>query len=402
MTSLLRRSVFTLAGFALAGAAFAYPVAVTTNADSGDGSFRAAIETANGDSAADAVVFDIGLGTITLESTVEYTGAQLLSIFGSEATITGDGFADDLFRSTGGGKLWLGYLTFDDSGAEGVEVDVPAVATGDLRTTLYRVTIDGSAGFGLLIEDKVHASDAGLVLDLLHSTISGNGTPATSDADPDNDHDGVRVNEAGLGGITVDVTKSTVTGNAYDGVEVDEEDGGDVTFAAAHSLFAENGFGLESDLEDGLDVDEADGGSVRVALVQSVAENNYQDGFDLNEAGDGDITVNANKSRSTGNGTEGDGRGLDVEEEDAGNNTFHAQFCTFSDNQEDGVRNNESGGGNLLARLLYSSVQNNGDDGYDGDEDDAGSGTLFVQRGTIVNGNADDDFDLDDVVKKVQ
>ncbi len=395
MNSMLSRSLnLGLAGFALATLASAYSIPVTSNADSGGGTFREAIESANGDNSVDSIVFDSGLGTIALDTTVEYAGAQGLTIFGNDATISGGG-AYDLFRSSGGGDLWIRNLTFDGSGEEGIEVDLPSGATGEIRTSLYRVTVSNSAANGVLIEDQVDNSDAGVVFELLHSTISDNGTASAS---INYDQDGVRINEGGLGGIRADIAWSTVTGNKYDGIEFDEKGEGDVWASAANCQFNENGFGFPGDLEDGFDIDEADAGNVFVALPYSTANDNAEDGFDHNEAGEGDITVNGNRSTATGNGS----RGQDVEEEDGGSIFFHAQDSTYSDNTGDGIRNSENGDGNLTSRLLRTKVQGNDDDGIDAEESksDAGTGTglLRIQKGTVVSGNAKN-FELDNVVQ---
>lgn len=389
------RTLAFAALLAAGAAAHALSVPVTSNADSGAGSFREAIAAANGDALVDSIVFDAGLGTITLDSTVAYTGAQALSIHGADATITGVGDFD-LFGSNGGGDLWIGHLTFDGSGQEAIQIDLPSGAVGDVRTSLFRVTISGSAGFGLLIEDQIEESAAGVVLDLLHCAITGNGTASL---DTNFDQDGVRVNEGGAGGIRLDVTKSTVTGNAYDGIELDEKGEGDVWASASQSDFVDNGFGYPGDLEDGFDIDEADGGSVWAAVVDGSSTGNAEDGYDFNEEGDGDITVNANGARSSDNGS----RGQDVEEAGAGTLSFHAESSRYIDNGGDGVRNSETDAGDLLSRLLRTTISGSGDDGIDaeqskGEDPVVGRGWLRVQKGSSVTGNAKN-FELDNVVK---
>ena len=57
-------------------------VLVTDGGDSGPGTFRNAIAEANANSAVNAIVFD-GVSTTNLESTVEYTNGQRLSIRGN-------------------------------------------------------------------------------------------------------------------------------------------------------------------------------------------------------------------------------------------------------------------------------------------------------------------------------
>src|SRR6056297_2795536 len=84
-------------------------VRVTSGADSGPGSFRAAIDAANLDPAIDTVRFHSGLHVDLLDEVV-FTGEQDLTISGRNSTISGASVAPDtdtwdsgLFVATGGG-----------------------------------------------------------------------------------------------------------------------------------------------------------------------------------------------------------------------------------------------------------------------------------------------------------
>jgi hypothetical protein len=179
------RTLWTVAlaivGTTLASVAPALTIPVTNNADTGPGSFREAAAMASADPTIDSIVFDRGLGTIELSianGSVVYAGSQALSIFGSDASITTQaGGTFDLFRSSGGGDLWLSDLVFVGGGANGIAVHVPAGATTALLTVLHHVTVADNADYGLLIEDQVDEADAGVALYVTHSTVTGNGTP---------------------------------------------------------------------------------------------------------------------------------------------------------------------------------------------------------------------------------
>src|SRR5688572_17335765 len=207
-------------------------VAVTSSADSGPGSFRAAVETANGDSTVSAIVFNARISTVQLDETVTYTGSQALRIDGNIVNIQPLGTKQgdfDLFVASGGADLSLSQVTFRD-GANGVVVDIPLDATGEVSVKLDRVTIKDNDLFGLHIIDLTVVppppedpeadpteigSDAGVSLQVTASSITGNGTAA-------HDQDGIRVDERGAGGISVQISNSQLNGNGAEGIELDE------------------------------------------------------------------------------------------------------------------------------------------------------------------------------------
>jgi hypothetical protein len=82
-------------------------VFVTNSNDSGAGSFRAAIEQANGDVNITRIHFLGSVSTISLASTVRYTGFQGLTIDGNGASLDGSGIAliSPAFLALGGGDL---------------------------------------------------------------------------------------------------------------------------------------------------------------------------------------------------------------------------------------------------------------------------------------------------------
>src|SRR5688572_29690998 len=118
-------------------------VTVTTSADDGPGSFRDAIEQANNDSDITSIVFRPQIQTVKLLSTVTYEGEQDLSIDGNTVNIQPAPALQgefDLFVSDGGADLSLREITFRN-GSNGVVVDVPLTATGEVEVSLDDVTI---------------------------------------------------------------------------------------------------------------------------------------------------------------------------------------------------------------------------------------------------------------------
>lgn len=304
--SIRRRVSGAIAFLALASSASAVTVAVTSAADAGAGSFRDAVSQANGNAAIDAVVFAPDLGTIVFSianGSVVYTGEQSLTVDGNGAVITDQaGGAFDLFQSTGGADLSLREITFDGGGANGATVGIPGDRTGEVRVELDHVTFSDNARFGLLVDDGVGNSDAGVYFSAAHTWITGNGSavpPAEND-----DTDGVRINERAIGGIAAH-QDTWVSDNLYDGVELDETGDGNVTASCRRSTFENNGDGNPADLEDGIDIDETGGGSLDVDIFQCSALGNHDEGFDFNEGDAGDSTIRMLQAVADGNEARG-------------------------------------------------------------------------------------------------
>lgn len=125
--------------------------------DSGEGTFRDAVVTANGDSGISDIQFRPELNKVKLESTVEYSGSQRLQIIGDQVVIrpaSNDlNGRFNLFESTGGGDLEFRDVDFL-KGLTGVFVPVPKDASGTLDVTLKGVTIRDNSHFGIHIDDQ--------------------------------------------------------------------------------------------------------------------------------------------------------------------------------------------------------------------------------------------------------
>ncbi len=361
-------------------------VVVTSDADSGAGTFRAALEQASADPAIDTIRFSPRVDTVDLAAPLFFTGAQDLTVDGSGAVIeaAGDAAGDfDLFTASGGGDLSLSRLTFR-GGSDGVVVRTPADATGTVRVALRDVAITDNAEFGLHVDD-LSGSPATIDLTLSKTAILRNGTTAL-------DKDGVRVDERGEGGITARIQGSNLDANGAEGVELDEAGAGDVRLDVVGSSFNDNGYFSAEDYDDGIDVDEADAGDVRVSIRASQVNGNLDEGVDLNESGEGSLALSVAALDARGNTDEA----VALEETDAGDLTADLRSVRLIGNSAEGFQAEEGGDGDLLVAILGSVIAFNDGDGAKVEQDDAGVGLLTL-RGVFFDGNAGQDVDAEGV-----
>lgn len=284
---------------ASAPAAVARTVAVTSEADGGDGSLRAAVEAANRDAGVDRIAVRAGVRVIALTRPITYTGSQALVLDGGDATVTEAG-ADDLFVASGGGDLTFRDLRFANARRSGIVVNVPAGDTPRRQSvTLRGVHLDGNGHYGLHLDDQAGGdgrgadSAASLQLTVVDSVVTRNNNP---DIDMQAaDKDGIRVDEGGPGHVAATILNSTLDRNAAEGIEIDEKGPGDVVLNATSSTFSNNGDQPQApdDLEDGLDVDESGPGDIRLSLIDSAINANRDEGLDIDGADAGDIAVTA-------------------------------------------------------------------------------------------------------------
>jgi hypothetical protein len=375
---------------------------VTTGADAGPGSLRAAVTAANADPSFSSIEIAPSVGTIALQSAVEYTGSLALSIEGGSATIAANGATGDLLRSTGGAALTLRRLTLSGAPGRGLYVKVPANASGDQVLVLMDVTVEDSGGNAVYVDDCLESdlpaacagddggSAAGVRMRLIRSTIRGNGVGAAADLD------GIRIDERSEGSVVLDMQQSLVTGNSSDGIEIDESDAGNVTFIARASSFTDNGEQPQApdDPQDAADIDERGDGSVFTDLVQVVATGNFDENFDFNEADEGDLEARLVQATIADALT---GRGYDLEETGAGSIRAIVSNADIAGSDSDGMRAAEADDGDVTLDVNQSSFVDNGDDGIDVAQDDAGGGTASVKNSEFA-GNSDDPIDDDGVV----
>jgi hypothetical protein len=174
---------------------------VSTTADSGPGSLRQAIADASAAAGADTVVIPAGLGTITLASTIDFSGTSLTTVEGNANTVSyGAGTAfnsagttpytlDDLrIVARQGANTLDGDLTITDST---IEVTSQAANTLDGNLTITGSTIvsddDGAntSGGDLAVAGTSLTFGAGTGLNTLSAPITVTDSTITSPTDGD-------------------------------------------------------------------------------------------------------------------------------------------------------------------------------------------------------------------------
>lgn len=136
---------------------------VTTTAEHGEGSLRAALAAASAQ-AAPAQVVIFADGEIAISETLHYAGRAPLAIFGNATRITATQDIT-LFSATGGGDLYLRNLAFDGPGGWGMEqrstaepgrgihVVLPPDRSGLFSLELESLQVTGTAGHGIHVTD---------------------------------------------------------------------------------------------------------------------------------------------------------------------------------------------------------------------------------------------------------
>ena len=234
------------------------PITVTSTDDSGEGSFRNALEQAAHASGGARIVI-LTDDDITLESGLTYSGQAPVEIVGTGQTVS---LAADetILTASQGANLSIADLTFvgpggfsirnrsTSGGAKGIFLDVRDAQDGEVRLSFDTVTVRGVSGHGIHVSDCSLADDCGagaggagegsgasLVTDLTDVTVEAAGTGAF-------DRDGLRLDERGAGDIRATIRRSSFTGIGADGVELDEGGTGSVTVTARDTTFSDNGF----------------------------------------------------------------------------------------------------------------------------------------------------------------
>ena len=407
-------------------------IAVTSNADAGIGTLRAALVTAARRNTATVIVIDVQ-NDIQIDETLIYDGTAPLSIIGSDHLVRTDQNVT-LLAITNGANLQIAGLSFAgpggfdintrdrDAAGKGLFVAVPVTRTGTVSLTLDRVKVFDVAGHGIHISDCDLAdacggggggggggSDAGISVNLRDVTVRdvGNGHF---------DADGLRVDERGVGSITALIWSSQFVGVGADGVELDEGQVGSVVVQVGHTRFEDNGVYChpevlraylpdpdEGDFKVGAravadipgpitgspddacferEVDLYDDGSVE-AYEFSI---DVDDGFDVDEAGPGGIDATLVDVVVTGNLDEG----LDFDEEDAGDIHLSVSGGDYSRNSDDGIKLSEEDAGDIKGAVIFVLASDNGGKGLVFEEEDGGDleiGALNVS----ASGNDDGD-----------
>lgn len=378
---------------------------VTNNNDQGPGSLRAAVGAANGNAGITRIDIAFHVSTIALTQPLVFTGSQPLVINAGRAVIDGAGLPAGSagFRATGGGDLSVLGLGVRRAPAEGIVVAVPGTATGTVKVKLVNVAVENNGSHGILINDQAEffndpestsplGSAASLDVQLVAVRSLNNGFTAL-------DQDGIRINEGGEGTLKASISLANVTGNGGDGIELDERATGDASFSLIGSTLLRNGGYDAADFDDGIDVDEAGDGSILGSISFSKISENFEQGVDLNENDLGDLKVDMTLVEASDNKEEG----IEYEEDDdvAGGGDIVATLIAVKTHRngaldgDAGLKLREKGTGDLNVKLIGVESSNNFVDGIFLREDAAGTlnGTL---QSTKTLSNAGDGIDFDE------
>ena len=408
----------------VASPANAATATVTNGNDSGAGSFRDAVDQANGDPTIDTIRFDPGLN-VKLDDAVVYEGAQSLKIDGRGSTVRSSAAAmpatdwgTGLFVSNGGADLELKRLRFLDSFGSGVVVLVPGTQTGTQTTVVNDVDIRRAQFHGLFVDDQASTgfntdgephpgctdphfveSSATVNVDIRNSVFNDNGMldpgfdTSLATGCPQ-DFDGVRIDEGAAGDLTASMNNVDAKRNLADGTEYDEKGEGSVLADTRNSSFDRNGEtlpisdgagGTVEDLDDGFDIDEEGPGGIVATIHNSTANSNFDEGFDIDADGEGDVDLTVANSQAKKNEDEG----LKVSVVDGGNLIAEVRNSTFTGSLSDyGVtfETEEDDGtevGTIDAVIKNSTIKNNDDGIIEAVVEGEDTGTVVLQGGNL-------------------
>ena len=287
-------------------------VEVTSSADDGEGTLRAALQAAASDPRVGRIRVQRGLPPVQLASPLVFPGTHPLRIEGGGLVLDGSALPDTVLGgtngvlvATGGADLDLKEIVVRGAAGSGIIVLVPPSRAGRVSLTLDGVTVEDNGHHGVLVNDQAGyfaaplgadsaGSAAGILLRVTGSRFLRNGRGGL-------DYDGLRVNEGGPGSLEVVISTSHAEQNGGDGIELDERGEGSAAVAIDRSTALANGFHSPADLDDGIDVDEYGPGDLRVRLVDVTASRNAQKGVDLTEAGDGALSETRVRVTAEGN-----------------------------------------------------------------------------------------------------
>ena len=409
----------------MAGPTFADVLVVTSPANAGDHTLRAALKAAAQSDTPSVITIETD-SDIQISETLVYAGSAPLKIFGTGQSITTQQNVT-LLALKNGTDLRVSKVAFKGPGGfsinaravgtpgKGIFVKVRGDQTGTVKLMLEDVTVSGVAGHGIHVADCILAdscvagegSHASVSLNLRNVTVRdvGNGSF---------DADGVRVDERGAGDIIAHIEGSVFVDIGADGVELDEGGSGSVIARVLNTRFDKNGIycdpqvlrtylpapaerefpkgqlfksdiappGSPDDACFERDVDLYSDGSVEVYEVSI----DVDDGFDIDESGPGDINILLIETGITGNFDQG----ADFDEEDAGSIHLSVIGGGYHRNGDDGIKLSEEDAGNITADLLRTFATGNGGKGISFQEEDAGDVTVNAVR-VVTGGNDDSD-----------
>lgn len=387
MTMTSRYLMGTAIGFAMtAGQVTAQDIqtyVVSTTADGGAGSLRAALTAATQGDAPARILVAVE-GDIAISSGLIYEGTAALEIAGL-GNLIHSGENVTLLAVPNGADLAITGLSFrgpggfsvenrgdlDGPAGKGIAIGVPTDATGDIMLTLTDVTVADVAGHGVHMSDCSLADDCGG-----GSGGGGDGSAAGLDITLTNvvidnvghgrfDADGFRADERGQGSIRFSATGSQFLGVGADGVELDEGDAGDIHATILHSTFAQNGNYCDP--------------AIFNAFMPAEPEAEYEDNQTAEDAIPGPVTNSPDNTCIE--------RAVDLY--DSG----FVEAYEFAIDLDDGIDLDEAGEGSIYSVMFASDISNNLDEGVDWDE--AGPGSIDATYvATVANFNTDDGYKM--------
>ncbi|MFN8584208.1 MAG: hypothetical protein U0446_02635 [Dehalococcoidia bacterium] len=421
-----------MAGRMPRGAEAATTLYVTSSADSGAGTLRAAITSANSDSSVNLIVLKNWL-PVTLFTSVEYTGTQALTIQGDQPlvyrtiqgslTVPGDPNSEPLdcgmFKSTGGADITFSQVTIQNSWCDALNI-VPVVGDSEITITFNKVNLRNNFGSGMFLHE-IEAAEATVRLNVTSSQVVGNGRCRGSMGCA---FGGIELQGLGEGEVVVQLAGTWFNGNGGDGMSIGwdapevttlpspaldvdisvtasnttfNDNGGTVTYAAA---LGEGSRGRASTAShqggEGLGVfgSGLGTGDVTLALTNVQANRNGGSGIRVFRGSDidvGDVRFTANTLTASNNG----GAGIQLEDEGDGDVIVSLTLVSAWFNQGPGVDERESGEGGVDLEARNSSVGFNHLDGFRLEE--SGDGDFSARfNGTVVSGNAGDGLDMEE------
>jgi len=403
--SLLLTSLLSLNSVQAASSAL-----VINGNDSGVGSLRAALE-----SGANTIRISSSVAFITLSEPLSYDGERRLFIKGTGQVIDASALQDtaDILSINDGANLQISNLDFignsssinqdplNPIGGKGIFVNVPETRQGLVRVVLNGVSVSNVGNHGVHVSDCTLRDECGG-----GSGGGGQGSPASVFVKLNNvminrvgfgrqDADGVRVDERGDGDIFFYANDSKFLNVGADGVELDEGNNGNVISNVNNSQFDRNGeyclaipFVANGpcdddgapDADDGFDIDEAGEGSLFAQVSNTVVTNNFDEGLDFDEKDAGHVYARINKTVALNNADEG----IKVSEEGEGNLVASLRRISISNNNDgdEGIELEEANAGDVRVRVVKSTLIGS-DEALKVEQDDEGEGILIIRDSNI-------------------
>ena len=403
---MFRSALSALALFGLSllpGSAAAATFVVTTNADSGPGSLRDALEDTTPGSR--KIVIQDGVGTITALSTLTYDLPDPLTIIGrgERKAIEADFGSADLFLVNGGADLELVNLTFRGSLDDNIRVVAPDTRTGTIEVKLTDVMVEAARAGGLVISDSF--GPASIEVDLIRSQFRDNEVNINVSESGAGDvfFGAVEVlSEAAEGGnaivlersegsVFVEVIRSAFNDSETDfGFQALEQDSGDLIAVIVDSEFNRNDV-ISGTSDAGLRLVERAGGSLEADLTQVTANGNAGEGIRTTESDAGDIQLSLRRVTTDGNGVGSSSEsGVQVfSDDDPGTVEVEALGLRSRDNTLHGL--DVEGPEGVEVEVISSTLTDNGVFGISAFSDIA-AGRLRVLR-TDLSGNGSGEID---------